>query len=511
MSSPIDRRRFLGAAAGAGGGLALLMAGFSNAPVAAQPRTGGNPFTLGVASGDPWPDGVVLWTRLAPDPLAADGSGGTDRRVVPVQWEVAEDAGFRRVVRRGIERATPELGHSVHAEVGGLRPSADYFYRFRAGPEISPVGRTRTAPDPRSSPRQLALALASCQSWVGGRYAAYRTMAGEDLDLVVHVGDYIYEGRDTETLADFRLIHARYKTSPDLQAAHAAFPFVVTFDDHEIENNWAGPVSQPDGEASNDPARFAALRAAAFQAYYEHLPLRRPARPRGASIDLYRRLTYADLAEFNVLDTRQYRDDQVNDGFPSGPLDPRALDPARTLTGEAQQRWLFDGLGRSRARWNVLAQQTIMAYFDYDTGPPVRVNHDQWDGYVGSRQRVLEFLAARRPANPVVLTGDWHSSWVNDLKADFADPASETLATEFVGTSISSRCGWAGAVAAAVPANPHVKFFDGSHRGYVRCHITPREWRSDYRVVASAADTASPATTLTSWSVENGRPGAQPA
>lgn len=507
----LDRRRFLGVGGAAGAALALTLSGFSTAPAVGRPRFAANPFALGVASGDPEPRGVVLWTRLAPDPLAVDGAAGMPPVRVPVRWEVAEDEAFRRVVRRGVEQAPPELGHSVHAEVAGLHPSRTYFYRFAAGDEISPVGRTRTAPEHHGGPGALAFALASCQSWAGGRYASYRTMAEEDLDLVVHVGDYIYEKRETETLADFRRIHAQYKTSPDLQAAHAAFPFVVTFDDHEIENNWAAGVSQPDDEASNAPERFATLRAAAYQAYYEHLPLRRQARPRGASIQLFRRLRYGDLAEFNVLDTRQYRDDQVSEAFPGGPLQGAALDPGRTLTGDAQQRWLFEGLDRSRARWNVLAQQTIMAHFDYDPGPGISVNHDQWDGYDGSRRRFLEFLAVRRPSNPIVLTGDWHSSWVNDLTRDPFDPASELLATEFVGTSISSGAGWAEAVAAAVPANPQVKFFDGTRRGYVRCRVTPEQWRSDYRVVASATDTTSPATTLTSWVVEPGRPGAQPA
>lgn len=508
MAHGIDRRGFLGVS---GAGLALALTGFSAAPAAAMPRFASTPFALGVASGDPYPDGVVLWTRLAPDPLAADGSGGMPPQVVPVLWEVAEDEAFTRVVARGNERATPELGHSVHAEVTGLRPSADYFYRFRTGEEISPTGRTRTAPDPRLATAGMSFALASCQSWVGGRYAAYRTMAEEDLDLVVHVGDYIYEGRDTETLADFRVLHGRYKTSPDLQAAHAAFPFVLTFDDHEIENNWAGPVSQPDNEASNDPARFAALRAAAFQAYYENLPLRRLSRPEGTSIRLFRRIGYGDLATFHVLDTRQFRDPQLDPGFPGAPLNARAGDPSRTFTGAEQERWLFDGLDGSDARWNVLAQQTIMSFFDYDNGAGVAVNHDQWDGYAASRQRVLDHIRTSGTANPVVLSGDWHSAWVNDLNAAPTDLTSPVVATEFVGTSISSGCGWAGAVAAAVPSNPQVKYFDGSKRGYLRCTVTPQEWRSDYRVVASAADTTAPATTATSWVVADGRPGAVPA
>ena len=189
----------------------------------------------------------MLWTRLAPDPLAPDGAGGMPPYQLPVTWQVARDPQFRRVVRAGTVRATPELGHSVHAEVSGLEPGRDHWYRFRAGDQVSPVGRARTAPPPSQTGGSIAFALASCQAWAGGRFASYRTMAEEDLDLVVHVGDYTYEGRDDETLAQFRVNHAKYKTSPDLQAAHAAFPFVVTFDDHEIENNWAAGVSQPDG------------------------------------------------------------------------------------------------------------------------------------------------------------------------------------------------------------------------------------------------------------------------
>ncbi len=511
MAEHVDRRTFLSIAGTAGAGFGFALAGASTAPVAASPRFRTYPFTLGVASGDPWPDNVVLWTRLAPQPLAEDGSGGMPQHNVPVQWEVAEDEGFRGVVRRGTVHATPELGHSVHAEVGGLLPGRDYFYRFRAGTETSPTGRTRTAPEAGTSPASLTFALASCQAWAGGRFASYRTMADEDLDLVVHVGDYVYEDGNHETLADFRVNHARYKTSVDLQTAHATFPFVVTFDDHEVENNWAGHHSQDDGEASNAKARFLALRAAAFQAYYEHMPLRRSAIPRGPDMRIYRNLRFGSLAEINVLDTRQYRDDQVNDQFPSGPLDPRALDPSRTLTGDAQQAWLFDNLAGSRARWNVLAQQTIMAHYDYDPGTGVSVNHDQWDGYAGSRQRFLDFLGEQRPSNPVVLTGDWHSSWVNDITLDPYDARSPVMASEFVGPSISSGCGWADAVAAALPANPQVKFFDGARRGYLRCTLTRDHWRSDYRVVTSAADTTDPATTLTSWVVHDGQPGAQPA
>lgn len=508
LPSSLSRRGFL-ALTGAGAATAALY-GVSSAPAWGNPRFPENPFTLGVASGDPLPDGFVLWTRLAPEPLAADGMGGMPPYRLPVSWQVATDPSFKDVVRAGAANATPELGHSVHPEVSGLEPGRDYWYRFRAGDQTSPVGHARTAPALSQDGGSVRFALASCQAWAGGRFASYRTMAEEDLDLVVHVGDYTYEGRNDETLAQFRNNHATYKSSPDLQAAHAAFPFVVTFDDHEIENNWAAGTSQPDNEASNEPSRFLQLRANAFQAYYEHLPLRLPQRPTGPDMVLHRRLDYGRLASFHVLDTRQYRADQLTEAFPGGPIHPAVNDPSRTLMGDAQERWLFQGLERSRARWNVLAQQTIMAQVDYDGGPGLSVNHDQWDGYAVSRNRFLSYVEQARPSNPVVLSGDWHSAWVNDLRTDFTRPETDVLATEFVGTSISSGCGWAAAVKSARPNNPHVKYLNPDLRGYTRCTVTADEWRSDYRVVPSAADTSGPARTDSSWVVESGRAGAVP-
>lgn len=509
--SRLTRRGFLALSGATSASVTAAMYGFSTAPAWAAPAFRDTPFTLGVASGDPTPDGVVLWTRLAPDPLAPDGLGGMPAKKLPVGWQVATDPRFENVVRSGSTAATPELGHSVHAEVSGLQPGRDYYYRFRAGKQLSPTGRTRTAPAAGSTPGRVSFALASCQAWAGGRYAAYRTMAEEDLDLVVHVGDYVYERGDDESLADFRVNHARYKTSPDLQAAHAAFAFVMTFDDHEVENNWAAGVSQPDGEASNDPARFLQLRANAFQAYYEHLPLRRPQRPNGPDMLLHRRLDYGRLASFHVLDTRQYRSDQLTEDFPAGPRHPQVDDPSRTFMGDEQERWLFDGLTSSATRWNVVAQQTIMAQVDYDSGEAVSVNHDQWDGYAVSRNRFLSFVSQQRPSNPVVLSGDWHSAWVNDLREDFSKPETDVVATEFVGTSISSGCGWAASVKAARPNNPHVKYLNPDLRGYTRCVVTADQWRADYRVVPSAADTSSPAVTDSSWVVEDGRAGALPA
>jgi alkaline phosphatase D len=506
----IDRRSFLGMTGktAAVATIGLTIPSMHQADAYEEQTFSDFPFTLGVASGDPLPDSVVLWTRLAPNPLAEDGRGGMIQKNFTVHWEMAEDEGFTKIVRSGTEVSTPELGHSVHAEVFGLKSNKEYYYRFKAGNEVSPVGRTKTAPDSSDHVKSLSFAIASCQSWTGGRYAAYQNMINEDIDFVLHLGDYVYEKRETETLADFRINHALYKTSPDLQAAHAKFPFIVTFDDHEIENNWANDISQNDGEESNERERFLALRAAAFQAFYEHLPLRRRSKPNGSDMLLYRKFTFGDLAEFSVMDTRQYRDDQPSDGFPGAPLQPEASNPSRTLVGSEQGYWILKNLEQSRSRWNVLAQQTIMAQFDYDTGTGISVNHDQWDGYSADRDRIFTYIKKSRPSNPVVLSGDWHSSWVNDLKEDFNNPKSETLATEFVGTSISSGCGWKEQVEAALSVNPHVKFFNGDYRGYVRCHVTHNSWKSDYIVVSSPSNPEAVASTLASFAVQNGKPGA---
>lgn len=530
-SGRISRRRFLTGAAATG----LVLA--AGSPVWAQPsRSGSLPeglFSLGVASGDPLPDGAVLWTKLAPEPLKV--GGGMPTRPVPVRWEVAEDERFRRVVRSGEETAVLELGHSVHAEVSGLRPDRWYYYRFRAGREISPAGRTKTAPAPGASPAALAFAFASCQQWQSGYYAAYRRMAEEDLDLVVHIGDYIYEGSindpgvrpelppeavrpEPTTLDGYRLRYGLYQSDPELQAAHAAFPWAVTWDDHEVDNNWAGSVPQdPDRQS---PEEFEDRRAAAFQAYYEHLPLRRSARPRGTDMRLYRRLTFGDLAEFSVTDTRQYRDDQGCGPGDRVPPCPDFYEPERQMLGEEQERWLFDGLGRSRARWNAITAQVIMAQFDYEAGEGRRYSGDKWDGYYSARQRLLEFVDRRGVANPVVITGDAHINLASDLNLDFGDPASKTVAAEFTGTAITS--GGVNAASDAEFRKPideagHIKYYEGTNRGYVRCIVNRDEWRSDYRAVATDPATTrvlspdAPVRTQASWVVESGNPGPERA
>lgn len=347
LLNKVRRRRFL-IGAGALTGLAVASQWHK---VIAQPRFSGYPFSLGVASGEPFSDSVVLWTRLAPDPL---NGGGMPNHPVPVKWQIAADESMKQIVRSGTEMAVPEFGHSVHAEVSGLRPDHWYWYQFRVGNEVSPVGRTRTAPAMGDRVNRFRFAFASCQNWEQGYYTAYKYMAEEDLDLVIHLGDYIYEGPPRETalrphsgngepytVEEYRNRHAQYKTDPNLQAAHAAFPWLVTWDDHEVDNNYADEIPQDPEQQSRED--FLARRAAAYQVYYEHMPLRRFSIPRGPDMQLYRRLTFGNLAEFNVLDTRQYRTDQpCGDG--TKPRCEQVFDPNATLTGAEQERWLFDGL-----------------------------------------------------------------------------------------------------------------------------------------------------------------------
>lgn len=514
LSTRTGRRGFL-VGAGALTGLAIAS---QTHRVVAQSRFSGYPFSLGVASGDPLPDSIVLWTRLAPDPF---NGGGMPSVNVPVQWQLATDPNMKRVVLRGTAIATPELAHSIRVVLGGLQPAQWYWYQFKVGNEFSPIGRTRTAPALGSQVNQLNFAFASCQDWQNGYYPAYRHMAEENLDFVVHLGDYIYEygpqpggprqhnGPEITTLADYRKRYALYRTDPNLQAAHAAFPWIVTWDDHEVDNDYADEI--PEDDQSREA--FLRRRAAAYQAYYEHMPLRSFAMPNGPDMQLYRRLTFGDLAEINVLDTRQYRTDQpCNDGIK--PRCAEAFDPAATMTGAAQEQWLFQGLDQSPSRWNIIAQQTMLAEYDFDARPGIEAfNMDQWDGYVAARDRLLNFLQTRRPSNPVVITGDIHSNWVHDLKVDFSNPASPTVGTEFVGTSISSDfpAQFIAPVTAALADNPHTKFFDGAFRGYVRCNLTRDRWQSDFRVVSTILDPNAPISTLASFVVQNGQPGAQRA
>jgi alkaline phosphatase D len=471
-----------------------------------------NPFRFGVASGDPRPDGVVLWTRL--DGEVLDRSGALRLRV-PVRWEISEDDSFRRIVGKGSRVATSELGHSVHVEVGGLRPQRHYWYRFTAGGEVSATGRTRTAPAVAAAIDRLRFAFVSCQHYEDGYFTAYRRIAEEDLDFVVHLGDYIYETTRTTpvrrhesagavvTIDQYRSRYARYRLDPDLQAAHATSAWIVTPDDHEVTNDYAGATS-PDGSPRE---QFLRQRAAAYQAYYEFMPLRRASMPAGPAMRLFRRLRFGGLAEFHVLDTRQYRSRPACGGG-RRPLCDEALGPSQEMMGPVQEKWLMTGLRASQARWNLLANQILISQLIQVVDDRRIVSMDSWNGYVQPRARLLKFLDEARPANPVVLTGDIHSSWVCDLKRDFSNPSSAIVGTELAGTSITSGGDGDDSSRSDVLAlNPHIKFFN-NRRGYVRCTLTPSTLTSDLRTLPYVSRPDAPIETRASFVVEGGRPGA---
>jgi alkaline phosphatase D len=510
LATTLTRRSLLA------GGLTLLAAPHLRARTArgAELRWQTSPFSLGIGSGDPTSTGVVLWTRLATDPL---NGGGLRETNVDVTWTVAEDEKMARIVQRGTTTARPEFAHSVHVEVDGLASNRPYWYQFRAGNDQSAIGRTRTLPQAGAAVDRLRFGFCSCQHYETGYFTALRHLAAEDLDLVFHLGDYIYENPGTDnrprkhtgleimTLADYRNRYAQYRTDPDLQAAQAAFPWIVTWDDHEVDNNYANAIS----ERLDPTEAFLVRRAAAYQAYYEHMPLRRSSIPKGPSLQLYRQFSYGTLASFFVLDTRQYRTDQpCGDG--NKPVCPEAEAASASLLGPAQSRWLFDGLDRSRSRWNVLPQQVMMARVDRTAGAEARYSMDQWPGYEAERRRILDFFGSRRPGNPIVLTGDIHTNWVNNLIADPASPTGPAVGTEFVVTSITSGGDGVDApasTAALLSENPFVKFHN-AQRGYATCEMIPGRLRADYQVVPFVTKPGAPKTTRASFVVEDGRPGA---
>ncbi|RIL05809.1 MAG: alkaline phosphatase [Proteobacteria bacterium] len=511
---PISRRRFLELVAASA---AMTAAGCDFG----SPVLPGDPFTLGVASGDPLADRVVLWTRLAPTPLAPDGAAGMPPVPVTVFWEVANDEAFRSIVRAGSAVADPSLGHSVHVDVNGLAPDRWYFYRFHADGHVSPVGRTRTFPAPSAAPALMRFASASCQNWKSGYYTAHHHLAQEDLDFVAFLGDYIYEsgvggevrdhdGPRIETLAGYRNRYALYKSDPNLAEAHRRFPWLVTWDDHEVANNYAGELRDENGAPY--PVPFLDLRAWAYQAWYENTPVRLLP-PKGASFRIYRDLAFGDLAKLFVLDTRQYRTDQDCNDRALDPICATFPNPDGDMLGAAQESWLLGGLAASNARWNVMAQQVVFSPTPIGT----RLNFDQWDGYPFARQRIVDFLRARPLRNSVILTGDIHASgvgWVPGQTPGAPSTFSDPIASEFVATGISSGGldeGTASLIELLFNSYPHVEYFEAVSRGYVRHEVTRDAWRADYRFVETVLEESSPISTAVSFVVEHGDPRPQPA
>ncbi len=519
----VNRRELLRAL----GASALLTStgGFFARSVWGSPVFSAYPFSLGVASGDPAPDGFVIWTKIAPKPL--EPGGGMPRQPVEVEWSVAADERMREVVQKSMAVAHPELGHAVHVEIAGLQPARDYFYQFTVGGERSRIGRARTLPPAGSPLAQLRFAVAGCQKYEDGYFTAYRNIAAERFDFVFHYGDYIYEygfirpGQRTlpvvrampgdpgecYTLDGYRHRYGLYQSDPDLQAAHASAPFVMSYDDHEVDNDWAGDTT----EEKTPRELFLLRRAAAFQAWYEHLPLRRAQMPRGPDILAYRRLAVGNLLSMNVLDTRLYRSPQACAEGPRVRANcAEAFEPNRTVLGEKQERWLYDGFRGEKARWTLLAQQVMMMRNDRDPDPGVfGPSLDKWDGAVAARDRLFAAVENTKLANLVVVTGDIHRNWAGELKKDFADEKSATLGVEFVATSISSvgdGFDINGRFKALLQQDPHIKFFN-SQRGYVRHVVTPDRWQADFQVLDKVSVPDGRLSTRKSFVVENGKPG----
>lgn len=473
------------------------------------------PFRLGVASGDPLHDRVVIWTRLCPDPLAPDGHGGMLDLPVSVGWEVATDENFNSIVRSGVAVAHHELAHSVHVDVTGLQSNSWYYYRFFAGDHVSPVGRTRTFPAPGALASQFRFASASCQHWPSGFWTAYEAMSQEDLDFVVHLGDYIYEsggngpvrvhvGGRVQDLAGYRNRYALYKGDRHLQATHLLCPWIVTWDDHEVANNYAGDLFDENATPPSIP--FLELRAAAYQAWYEHHPVRLlPPQPTGLRI--YRGFDFGDLARILVLDTRQYRSNQPC-GDSIQPACPGFPNPQDTMLGSQQEAWLFDGLTTSEATWNVLAQQVVFA----PTPLLGLFNMDQWDGYPVARQRILDCFQGASVSNPVILTGDIHAAGAGWVPADTTG-LTNPIATELVATGISSRfpAELAPIAESVIGGLPHVSFFEARTRGYLLHHVTPDVWVADFRFVTTTARPTANVFTGATFAVEPGQPVPQQA
>jgi alkaline phosphatase D len=477
-------------------------------------RLSGDPFTLGVASGDPLPDSVILWTRLAPEPVALDGAGGMPDDPVDVIWEVATDDRFASIVAGGVFTAEPGHAHSVHADAGGLDPATDYHYRFRVGEFTSPVGRTRTLPD--GSPGRFGLAVANCQWFEAGYYGAYRHMLDEDIDLVLHLGDYIYEyagqpggpGRTTfpanqlATIADYRLRYASYRLDEDLRAAHARFPFALTWDDHEVANNYAGDTL-PDGRPADEVRE---LKASAYQAWWEHLPSRIDP-PDGPDVVIRQAITIGDLARIYLLDERQTSDvppcrDTAGGDF-GDCADRTGVD--RSLLGSEQEAWFADESSAGGVTWNVLGNPGLLGGVDGGseaTGPAYYL--DTWDGFPQAQERLIGQLA--RIDNPVVLTGDYHQGMVLDVRERPFDQTSALVAPEFMAPPISSVL--FGADVSARTPQLRQQFND---HGYLTVAIEPERLTATFRVIDDVGDPATGVSTAATWTVTPGDPNAQPA
>ncbi len=530
MRRSLSRREFTRLAASASA-LAIVPFGIARSQV----RFSSYPFQLGVASGDPTTDGFVIWTRIAPEPFVPEALGKT---IYELLWEVAEDGSFSRIRASGTVAARAHLAHAVHVEVGGLDAGREYFYRFRIGNYESPAGRAVTCPSARTE-RPLRFAVASCAHYEQGFFSAYRYIADDRPDLVTMLGDYIYEDawgerrvrlfdtQEAHTLTDYRHRYAQYRTDPDLQAAHAACPWLAMWDDHEVDNDYAGLTGENEvcgGEAVRES--FPSRRAAAYQAYFEHMPIRPSRLLPGLAARLYGTVDWGTLARFYLLDTRQFRSPQVCTNPPtpwrcdtvrgrkilfSGAgggsfVNPEAeackaalADPARTMLGAEQEQWLDAQLAAGRAAWNILTQGIMFMTIREGSNESPRIFTDAWAGYPPARERLLAALARHRTSNPVVLTGDIHSFWVNEIANAAGQPFGVELVTSSIATSTNDK-------SQLLPLNPQVRFHEGNHSGYIRCDLDRDRLRADLVGIDDRLDPRSGRTVLASFEVRAGDP-----
>lgn len=506
-----ERRQILG-------GLGALLA----APLAGQtppPRIGGDPFTLGVAAGDPSARGFVIWTRLAPRPT--EPLQGLEPLPYPVRYEVADDQGFQRIVAKGETLARPELGHSVHVTLDGLQPGRPYHYRFEAGGAVSPVGRARTLPAAGAAVDRVRLAVAGCQDYQSGLYTAYADIAAADVDALFHYGDYMYEGGPvasrmnwntgnveasvrlhdgamTFSLDDYRRRYSLIRRDRDLQAAHASTAFLMSFDDHETVNNWVGDLA-----GDTPPEIFRLRRAAAMQAWYEYMPVRADALPVNGLSGPWRQYRFGRLLDARLLNTRNFRTDQpCGDKF--GSFCPEVNRPDAQVIGRAQEAWLVQGLKADPARWNALLQQIMMMDLDRARSETRGINTDSWAGYAVPRDRLLDALGG--VPNLVVLTGDEHQHFAGEVRKTGEAPEAPARAIEFVTTSISSGSDGSGERkehAEILRRNPGLKYVR-DERGYALMTVTPDGWQNEMKVVDTIRRPGGKASTAAAWRVPAG-------
>lgn len=530
LTKRYSRRRVLGRA---GAGFALIAApnltGLARAASGAAPSWhAGSPFSLGVASGAPRSDGFVLWTRLAPEPLSTDPAtpGGMSGGDIALRYEIATDDGMKNVVRHGTAVAQQAFGYSVHLDVAGLQPGRSYWYRFLSGDAISTVGRAVTLPAPGAALDSIRYGYVSCANYEHGYFSAYRHLADENPDFVLFLGDYIYEGIEENrptvrrhsdgieaaTLPTYRNRYAQYRLDPDLQRLHAHVPSLVTWDDHEVQNDYADKY----GEYFDDPAQFLIRRAAAYRAFYEHMPLRPIlSQPDGPSMRVYDRFTFGDLIEVSVLDGRQYRSREACYGPPAkggGHLEsdggcPERRDSGRSMIGFDQEAWLYSALAHSKTHWNLIAQDVLMAQLREQQDGIDMFWTDDWNGYPANRARLIKHIRDAGVSNPVVASGDIHSFFANDLHLDPDDPHSPIVATEFVGTSIASYGPPFDLINRTLPDNPHVHYFESRRRGYVVVDLSRARMQLRMRAVSDAHDPHAAISTLKTFAVESGRAG----